>query len=119
MRHQLCCPKSSNAGKTNTQECWRHDLLDVSSILKTRFDYDTGPYQGFTLDQTNYKWLAKIDWNINKIHKLSFTYNGLDANKDKPAHPSAIRRRGPDFTTLQFRNSGYEIVNKLHSFAQN
>src|SRR5690606_37104550 len=31
-------------------------------------------------------------------------------------HPSAIRRRGPDYVTLQFRNSGYEIVNKLHSF---
>ena len=74
------------------------------------------PYQGFTLNQTNYKWLAKIDWNINSVHKLSFTYNGLDASKDKPAHPSAIQRRGPDFTTLQFRNSGYEIVNKLQSF---
>jgi hypothetical protein len=51
------------------------------------------------------------------VHKLSFTYNGLDASKDKPAHPSAIGRRGPDYTTLQFRNSGYEITNKLHSFS--
>ena len=108
---------SSNAGKTNTSRVLESDLQDVSSILKTRFNYDTGPYEGFTLDQTNYKWLAKIDWNINSVHKLSFTYNGLNASKDKPAHPSAIQRRGPDFTTLQFRNSGYEIVNKLHSFA--
>jgi len=107
---------SSNAGKTNTSRVLESDLQDVSSILKTRFNYDTGPYQGFTLNQTNYKWLAKIDWNINSVHKLSFTYNGLDASKDKPAHPSAIQRRGPDFTTLQFRNSGYEIVNKLESF---
>ncbi|HEX6847598.1 MAG TPA: TonB-dependent receptor, partial [Chitinophagaceae bacterium] len=44
------------------------------------------------------------------------TYNGLDAKKDKPAHPSAIGRRGPDYTTLQFQNSGYEIENKLNSF---
>jgi len=107
---------SSNAGKTNTSRVLESDLQDVSSILKTRFNYDTGPYQGFTLNQTNYKWLAKIDWNINSVHKLSFTYNGLDASKDKPAHPSAIQRRGPDFTTLQFKNSGYEIVNKLESF---
>ena len=57
-----------------------------------------------------------LDWNISDVHKLSFTYNGLDAKKDKPAHPSAIGRRGPDFTTLQFQNSGYEIVNKLNSF---
>jgi Carboxypeptidase regulatory-like domain len=107
---------SSNAGKPNTSRVLESDLQAVSSILKTRFGYETGPYQGFTLDQTNYKWLAKIDWNISAVHKLSFTYNGLDASKDKPAHPSAIQRRGPDFTTLQFRNSGYEITNKLNSF---
>jgi hypothetical protein len=61
--------------------------------------------------------MAKLDWNINSVHKLAFTYNGLNATKDKPAHPSAIGRRGPDYTTLQFQNSGYEIVNKLHNFA--
>jgi hypothetical protein len=107
---------SSNVGKTNTARVLEADMQAVSDILKQRFQYETGPYQGYTHDQTNYKWLAKLDWNINSVHKLSFTYNGLDAKKDKPAHPSAIRRRGPDFTTLQFQNSGYEIVNKLNSF---
>jgi len=108
---------SSNAGKPTTSRVLEQDLIDVSNILKKRFNYETGPYQGFTHDQTNYKWLAKIDWNISEVHKLSFTYNGLDATKDKPAHPSAIGRRGPDYTTLQFQNSGYEIVNKLSSFS--
>jgi hypothetical protein len=107
---------SSNAGNTNTSRVLESDLQQVSSILKSRFDYDTGPYQGYTLDQKNYKWLVKLDWNINSDHRLSFTYNGLDASKDKPAHPSAIGRRGPDYTTLQFQNSGYQIVNQLHSF---
>ncbi|HEX7903245.1 MAG TPA: TonB-dependent receptor [Chitinophagaceae bacterium] len=107
---------AGNTGKTNTSRVLESDLVAVSTILKNRFQYETGPYQGFTHDQTNYKWLAKLDWNINQVHKLSFTYNGLDAKKDKPAHPSAIGRRGPDYTTLQFRNSGYEIVNKLNSF---
>ena len=107
---------SGNVGKTNTSRVLEADLQAVHDILKQKFNYETGPYQGFTHDQTNYKWLAKLDWNINSVHKLSFTYNGLDAKKDKPAHPSAIRRRGPDFTTLQFQNSGYEIVNKLNSF---
>jgi hypothetical protein len=107
---------SGNAGKTNTSRVLESDLIAVSNILKTRFNYDTGPYQNYILKQKNYKWLAKLDWNISSVHKLSITYNGLDAHKDKPAHPSAIGRRGPDFTTLQFRNSGYEIVNKLNSF---
>ncbi len=107
---------AGNAGKTNTSRVLESDLVAVSNILKNRFQYDTGPYQGFTHDQTNYKWLAKLDYNISDVHKLSFTYNGLHAKKDKPAHPSAIGRRGPDYTTLQFQNSGYEIVNKLNSF---
>ncbi len=108
---------ASNAGQPTTSRVLEQDLVDVSNILKTRFNYETGPYQGFTHEQSNYKWLAKLDWNINPVHKLSFTYNGLDATKEKPAHPSAIGRRGPDYTTLQFRNSGYEIVNKLNSFS--
>ena len=106
---------ASNVGKINTSRVLESDLIAVSNILKTRFQYETGSYQGYTHDQTNYKWLAKLDWNISPVHKLSFTYNGLDAKKDKPDHPSAIGRRGPDYTTLQFQNSGYQIVNKLNS----
>ena len=108
---------SGNTGKTNTSRVLESDLQAVSQILKTKFGYETGPYQGYTSKQENYKWIAKLDWNINKVNSLSFTYNGLDASLEKPAHPSAIRRRGPDFTTLQFRNSGYKMINKLHSFS--
>jgi hypothetical protein len=108
---------ATNANGSNTSRVLEQDLIDVRNILKAKFNYNTGAYQGFTHDQTNYKWLAKLDWNINEVHKLAFTYNGLDATKDKPAHPSAIGRRGPDYTTLQFRNSGYEIENKLNNFS--
>ncbi|MES2777980.1 MAG: carboxypeptidase regulatory-like domain-containing protein [Bacteroidota bacterium] len=107
---------ASNAGNNNTSRVLESDLMAVSSILRTRFGYETGPYQGYNLKQTNYKWLAKLDWVINSKNTLSFTYNGLDATKEKPAHPNAIRRRGPDYTTMQFKNSGYEIENKLQSF---
>ena len=107
---------SSNAGNANTSRVLESDLIAVSSILKNKFGYETGPYQGYNLKQKNYKWLGKIDWVINSNNSLSFTYNGLEATKEKPAHPNAIRRRGPDYTTMQFKNSGYEIENKLHSF---
>ncbi|MBI2730384.1 MAG: TonB-dependent receptor [Sphingobacteriales bacterium] len=108
---------SSNSGENNASRVLKSDLDAVSNILKSKFGYETGPYENFTLKQKSYKWLYKMDWNIDAVNKLTFTYNGLDASKEKPAHPSAIGRRGPDYTTLQFRNSGYEIVNKLHSFS--
>ena len=107
---------SSNGGNTNTSRVLESDLIAVSSILKSKFGYETGPYQGYNLEQKNYKWLGKLDWVINNNNSLSFTYNGLQATKEKPAHPNAIRRRGPDYTTMQFKNSGYEIENKLQSF---
>lgn len=108
---------ASNGNDPNTSRVLESDLQAVSSILKTRFNYETGPYQGYKHKQTNFKWLAKLDWNISDVHKFTLTYNGLDASKEKPAHPSAIGRRGPDYTTLQFRNSGYEIVNKLNNIS--
>jgi len=107
---------NSNAGNTNTSRVLESDLQAVSSILKQKFGYETGAYQGYNLQQKNYKWLGKLDWVINDNNSLSFTYNGMQATKEKPAHPNAIRRRGPDYTTMQFQNSGYEIENKLHSF---
>jgi len=64
---------STNNGKSNTSRVLESDLQDVSNILKQRFNYETGPYQGFTHDQVSYKWLAKLDWNIDDVHKLTFT----------------------------------------------
>lgn len=91
------------------------DLIHVSNALKS-LGYDTGAYQGFTHNTNSRKGIVKLDWNINDNNKLAVIYNFLDASKDKPAHPTAINRRGPDANTLQFANSGYQINNKLDSF---
>ncbi|RFM28009.1 TonB-dependent receptor [Deminuibacter soli] len=106
----------ANKGGITTSRVLASDLDSVSNILQRRFGYETGLYEGFKLKTKNYKWLAKIDWVINSRHSLSFTYNGLDASQEKPAHPNSINRRGPDAITLQFRNSGYKMINRLHSF---
>lgn len=105
-----------NSGDVTTSRVLEDDLKAVSQLLQSRFGYNTGPYQQFDLQRKNYKWLGKIDWVISPQHSLAFTYNGMDASQEKLAHPNAINRRGPDAITLQFRNSGYEMVNKLHSF---
>lgn len=91
------------------------DLMYVSTELG-KLGYDSGSYQGFTHYSNSNKGIVKFDWNINDNHKLAFIYNFLDASKDKPANPTAIRRRGPDINTLQFENSGYQINNQISSF---
>jgi hypothetical protein len=91
------------------------DLELVSGLLESRYGYATGDYENYIHRTNNQKGILKLDWNISDKHKLTATYNFLDAFKEKPAHPSAIGRRGPDFFTLQFANSGYRINNKIQS----
>nr|WP_315178695.1 carboxypeptidase regulatory-like domain-containing protein [uncultured Flavobacterium sp.] len=91
------------------------DLINVSNALSS-LGYNTGAYQGFSHNSNSRKGIVKLDWNIDDNNKLAVIYNFLDASKDKPAHPSALGFRGPNASTLQFQNSGYQINNKLSSF---
>jgi hypothetical protein len=91
------------------------DLEAVSAALKSKFGYETGPYENYNRQRANRKGIVKLDWNINEEHKFTATYSFLSAYKEQGAHPAAIGRRGPDFTTLQFYNSGYRINNGLSS----
>ena len=99
----------------NVSRVLRSDLELVSDLLLQEHGYETGPFERYSHDTNNNKGIFKLDWNINDSHSLTATFNYLDASRDLPANPSAIGRRGPDFTTLQFFNSGYEINNKIYS----
>jgi len=93
----------------------RSDLIAVSDALKA-IGYDTGGFENLTHATDNEKFIVKLDWNINKNHSLTATYNQLNARRDKPAHPTAFFNRGPNQNTLQFENSSYTINNNIQSF---
>ncbi|AXT60015.1 TonB-dependent receptor [Aquimarina sp. AD10] len=99
----------------NVSRVSAEDLDFVSEQLRT-LGYETGAYEGYTHDTESTKGLLKLDWNINDNHRMAIVYNFLNASRDLPANREAIGRRGPDLTTLQFRNSGYQINNKISSF---
>ena len=106
----------TNTGQITTSRVLKADLDAVSQLLYNNYGYVTGPYQNYTQNTNSFKWIAKLDWVINDKNTLTFTYNGLSAYQDKPAHPSSINRRGPDAITLQFKNSGYRMNNHLENF---
>ncbi len=106
---------NTNSGAINESRVLESDLLAVQSALAT-LGYDTGSYEGFTFGAKSTKGIFKLDWNMNDNNRLALIYNFLDASKEKPAHPTAIAARGPNFSTLQFQHSGYEINNRLQSF---
>jgi hypothetical protein len=92
----------------------RQRMIDV-------YEYDPGTYQGFIHETNNEKILVKLDWNVNENNNLSFRYNFLNAEWQKPPHPFAISYnntgRGPNQNTLPFQNSGYKMNNELNSLA--
>ncbi|MGB5821542.1 MAG: carboxypeptidase regulatory-like domain-containing protein [Saonia sp.] len=102
-------------GGNNVSRVSATDLQLVSDAL-SGLGYETGPFEGYTLDTESTKGIFKLDWNINDNNRLAFIYNFLDASRDLTANEFAIGRRGPDATTLQFANSGYRINNKINSF---
>jgi hypothetical protein len=98
------------------------DTMDmIRDRLKQVYNYDTGPYDGYINRTDNEKVLAKLDWNISANNTLSLRYNYLNALRDLPPHPFAItlnnKGRGPNETSLPFKNAGYTMVNRLNSVA--
>ena len=101
-------------GSASESRVLESDLIAVQDFLGG-LGYDTGAYEGFTHATESVKGIFKLDWNINDNNRLAVVYNFLDASKEKPAHPTALAFRGPNASTLQFENAGYEINNELNS----
>ncbi len=51
------------------------DLETVKNYVANRYGYDTGSYTAFPADETNYKFLIRLDWNITDKHHLAVRYN--------------------------------------------
>jgi carboxypeptidase family protein len=120
-------PGTNFAASTNGVSGFGVSRVDASVMDAIRqrmidaYGYDPGPYQGYINQTDNNKIIAKLDWNINASNNLTFRWNFLDAKRDLPPHPFVLSfnntGRGPNESSLPFRNSGYAINNDLNSFA--
>ncbi len=100
----------------------RASALDsIRQRMISVYGYDPGAYEGYVNETNNEKFLLKLDWNAHENHNVTFRYNFLDARRDLPPHPFVLSAnntgRGPNESSLPFRNAGYKINNKLNSFA--
>jgi len=93
----------------------------IRARMDTVYNYKTGAYEGYIHETKNDKLLAKLDWNINENNNLSFRVNFLDASREQGPHPFVLSfnstGRGPNESSLPFRNAGYRINNELQSYA--
>ena len=98
------------------------DLEKVSKYVKEKYGYDTGSWTNFPADESNYKILARLDWNITDKHKLALRYN---YTKDKSWNSvnrssmaggtrSTYDRMGQ--FSMSYANSMYSQDKTVHSF---
>lgn len=99
------------------------DLIRVKDHLMTTYNYDPGKYKNFDpFRNMNTKILARIDWNINAKHKLTFRYNDVVGTSDQQTNatsgpPSNARNSGRiSSQSIAFSNSFYGFKNTVRSF---
>jgi hypothetical protein len=99
----------------NTTRVKVSDLETLSAFLKSKFNYETGAYQGYPFVTKSDKAVARIDWNVNDKHKLSIRGNLLLSKRDVPVSSSNTTNgnRG-SLNSLAFANSAYEINNNIY-----
>ena len=99
------------------------DLQKVSDYVKQKYGYDTGSYNSFPADESNYKFLARLDWNITNNHHLALRYN-YTKNRVWNAPNSSSMDGGTRMSgartsqySMSFANSMYSMDNLVHSFS--
>jgi hypothetical protein len=76
---------STNTG--NRSETPIDSMAKLSQHLKDTYGYDPGVYENYpSAKRSNYKYIVKLDWNINNHHKFTVKYNDYKSTEE----PSSI-----------------------------
>ncbi len=98
------------------------DLQTVSDYLRSKYGYETGSYTNFPADESNLKYLARLDWNINDANKLSVRFNHTkntawnppNGNSTDGSYRDNTKSRVGEFS-MSYANSMYSMDNIVNS----
>ena len=92
------------------------DLEALRTFLKTKYGYDAGAFENYSLETYSDKVTARVDLNINKKNTLNVNYYYLKSYRNVPpsnsGSPSGGRQPGP--TAMPFFSSSYVINNNFN-----
>jgi hypothetical protein len=58
----------------------------MRAFLTSKYNYDPGRYQGYSLETPAYRLLARVDWNISDNHKLNVRFSKTHSkNSNNPS----------------------------------
>jgi predicted lipoprotein with Yx(FWY)xxD motif len=98
--------KPFTTGSDNVARPTETALNAISNFLKNTYNYDPGLYQGYSSESPGQKFLARLDWNINKNNKFNIRYS--NTKKKNPSFPStSTSGLGNTSFTSQSRTSIY------------
>ena len=93
-------------------------LTELSKFMKDKFNYETGPFEGYSNTNTSNKFLVRVDWNINANNKLTarYVYHNSEAQINISNSQSAgFGNRTGNINAMSFQNSGYTIQDNTRS----
>ena len=98
------------------------DLAAVSDYMANKYGYDTGSWTSFPADESNYKLMARVDWNITDRHHLAVRYNYTKNNVWNSPNATSMdggtRQNGARMSqySMAFANTMYSMKNLVHSW---
>ncbi len=94
------------------------ELETLSKFMQEKFDYTTGPWEGYNNATISEKFLIRTDWNINDMHKLTARYVHHNSNADiniSNSSSAGFGNRTGSALAMAFQNSGYGIMDNTRS----
>jgi TonB dependent receptor len=86
---------TGGTGSGNESSTHIDSLRKLSDFVSQKFGYETGAYDNFpNFNSENHKILAKLDWNINRTHKLTLKYNELVSTNDVQLNNTSVPNGG-------------------------
>ena len=64
------------------------ELEGLSEYLESNYGLVTGPWQGYSIKTPAYRFLARVDWNINENHKFNIRFTKSNRKDSNPGSTS-------------------------------
>jgi hypothetical protein len=94
------------------------DMQTLSNFMKEKFNYVTGPWEGYSNQNSSNKFLIRADWNINDKNKLTARYVHHNSSAEinvSNSQSAGAGNRTTQFNAMSFQNSGYIIQDNTRS----
>lgn len=97
----------------------RYSAMDsLSKFMQSKFNYTTGPWEGYSNTNESKKFLVRADWNINDKNKLTARYVHHNSSAEiniSNSQSAGAGNRTTQYNAMSFKNSGYIIMDNTRS----